>query len=1018
MGENRRCMRYVFPTFLALATVALLGLLLPCHPLPAQQAEELLHRAGFDVDGSAPGWDLDWWSGGGVWNVDGGTLNGQGNAWAAYEEARWGGAGRYIYRFRVNYLAGGLHVNIQAEGERRYAVGLRNENDLLRVNIFKDGPGAEPGVEVLLGDFPISQITPFWVEILVQDGWIGVYVEPYLEEPMLVYEDDDPLPPGVFAFETLEDGVVQIDEVEVWGPPEQEGLSDLIVADVDWQLEDEVDLLEVRVRVRNEGQIESGDSDVYAELISLQEGNTAPLPPLLPGQEEDVFINLGYPRELRGEIVEVFIHVDPGQRVDEMDEENNFAGLEVQIRPMDVTDVPSESTDTPVSQRGDGDDDGEGIDLIILLIIIAGVLTLVLGGLVYGLIRALRGQPGPEPEAEPEKRRPPPIPIPPVRLLRIWLSEGGSGEGAVLHDRHPLRADAIYTLHLQIQPRGSQRETASSGEGKRLRVVLFSPEADFHFNPEPVFLNVPEQGASNEVHYSVRVKRVGHVKLRASVYYGNVLLQSALLEADAIEEGETDRSGSAVSRLTDYVASADLRAPDRLPQPVVSLFTNQASDSSHWIGLFAGGESAPSSFRSGMLHEFGAREMSGMAGELRTLLTDIQGRGRYRFSASSADPQQRVEQLERDLTRLATRGHSLYNALFFPRLGADERADALLHFQELLRDPGVVSVARCRADVPSIPWAALYDLHLDTNAPLALCTVFKQQLVVGQDLLDYPATCRVQADCPLNNDDGLTVCPFGFWGFMHQVEQPLQQVSPTSVDEVPPQLASEAYEQSCRIERVPGDAVEVAVAYYPRLRDVGQHLSDLQALARSRKAHVRTEDERDGVIQGMLRGGGFHLYYFYCHGEVEGNLVRLKLGPADHPGYLAAADLNPRWRLNWRGKPRSLVILNACETVAMVPERVGELMLQLRFLGSGGAVGTEIQVRTELARQVGTQLVKGILDGHSLGEAFLDIRRQLLRQYNPLGLAYAYHAPATLHLHTPGDCEWCRAHLGEGSIQS
>jgi hypothetical protein len=478
------------------------------------------------------------------------------------------------------------------------------------------------------------------------------------------------------------------------------------------------------------------------------------------------------------------------------------------------------------------------------------------------------------------------------------------------------------------------------------------------------------------------------------------------------DQGERAGDESTLSRVTDYVASLDLRALERLPQPMVNLFTNRAADGSHWIGLFAVGGDVPESFRTGMLHTFGPQELGRAAGELRTLLTEIQGRARYHFAAgSSADPQQRVEQLERHLVRLATRGRGLYNALFFSRLGAAERADALLRFQELLQEPGIISVARCRSDVTSIPWAALYDLYLDTNAPLALCDVFKQQLLVGQDLLDYPNTCRAQATCPLRDDDGGTVCPFGFWGFLHQVEQPLQQVTPTTVDEVPVELKSDAYEQSSTIERARGAEVELAVAYYPRLPGVEQHLNQLQALAGRGRVQVRAEDEREKVVKEMLRLGGSHLYYFYCHGEAKGHLMRLKLGPADQPGYLAAADLDPGWRLNWRDKPHPLVILNACETVAMVPERVGELMGQLRFLGSGGVVGTEIEVRTELASEVGTRLVRGIVDGLSVGEAFLDLRRELLREYNPLGLAYTYHAPATLHLHTPERCAWCRSHM-------
>jgi hypothetical protein len=695
------------------------------------------------------------------------------------------------------------------------------------------------------------------------------------------------------------------------------------------------------------------------------------------------------------------VAVDLGRRVEESNERNNSVQATVETEPI-LLDTPETPTRPP---ENGGGFDGDGL----FLVVGGAVLALALGALVYRLVRGPRDESGPEPEREPEEPSPPVIPPPPVRLLRIWLSEGATGEGDVLSDRYPLQVGALYTLHLQVQPRGTQGEAAESsekGRGKRLRVVLFSPQTDFGFVPEAVFTILPEEGASSEVHYPIRVQRGGHLKLRVGVYYGNVLLQSALLEAEVQGGQGRGLTRPAVARVTDYVASLDLRALGQLPQPKLSLFTNRASDGSHWIGLFAVGGSASPYFRQGMLHTFGPGELASAAERLRALLTEIQGRGRYRFEGTGS-----VEQLERDLVRLATQGRGLYNGLFFSRLGADARADALLHFQELLREPGVISVARCRADATSIPWAALYDLYLDTHAPLELCGVFKEQLRRGEDLLDDPATCRVQGGCPLHNDDGRSVCPFGFWGFLHQVEQPLQQVTPTTVDEVPPQLRSEAYEQSCVIERASGEEVEVAVAYYPRLPQVEEHLRDLQALAHRGQMEVQAEDERERVVKAMLRRGGFHLYYFYCHGEVEGNLVRLKLGPANRPGYVGAADLDPRWRLNWRDKPRPLVILNACETVAMVPERAGELMLQLRFLGSGGVVGTEIEVRTELAREVGVRLVESILEGRSLGEAFLDLRRQLLREGNPLGLAYTYHAPAGLHLHAPEGCAWCRSRL-------
>jgi hypothetical protein len=928
-----------------------------------------------------------------------------------------------------------MHVSTNVDQQHgRYAVGIRNNEGRYRVNLFKEAPWSEFTDLVVADD--LDRDVPdhnfgFWVEILVAEGYLELYIRDGYDiafgeipthawddsdRPVLRYQDENPLPSGTLAFETLDDSLVQIQEVEVWGPPAQPGLPDLFVQDYEWYLQGE-EALVFRVGVTNQGEIASRSSEVYVELVPTEQGTTEPLRSLAPDEREDVFLSLPLPQELRGSTVTLWADVDPGGQVEELDETNNTVQIEVDLPPPDRPATRTPRPTTPPEPL----EDGRGDRRLIWLLILIGVVGSA--GLLFGLSRLLRGKPRPEQTPDGERDDLPMLPLPPVRLLRIWLSEGGSGGGDVLDDHRPLIAGSVYTLHLQIQPRGAQREeisdvAANHGAGKRLRVVLFAPESDFIFTRQALFLTLPDQGASSEVRYPIRAQQAGHRTLRVGIYFGNVLLQSAVLEADVRTEGGWRPGPPAISRVTDYVASLDLRELGALPQPRVSIFTNRSADGTHWIGLYAVGGSAPESFRQGILHTFGPDELAVVAQELRTLLTDIQGRAQYRFGESRMpDPDSLVARLERDLTRLAVQGYGLYNALFFSRLGADERADALLQFQELTRIPGVIAVARCRADANSIPWAALYDLYLDTNAPLELCGIFKQQLLRGQDLLDRPTACRGQPGCPQRGDGSRTICPFGFWGYVHQVEQPLQKVTPTSVDEVPAQLASEAYEQSALIESGSSADPAVAVAYFPRLPGVELHLGEIRTLAQNERVEVRTEERRDSVVRDMLRQGGFQLLYFYCHGDVAGNLVRLKLGPADDPGYLAAADLDPRWRLNWRGKPHALVILNACETVATTPERVGELMYQLRFLGSAGVVGTEIKVRTELAREVGTWVLKGLLQGDSVGEAFLGLRRHLLRAGNPLGLVYTYHAPASLHLHASGSCAWCRSRLGGRAIR-
>jgi len=76
-------------------------------------------------------------------------------------------------------------------------------------------------------------------------------------------------------------------------------------------------------------------------------------------------------------------------------------------------------------------------------------------------------------------------------------------------------------------------------------------------------------------------------------------------------------------------------------------------------------------------------------------------------------------------------------------------------------------------------------------------------------------------------------------------------------------------------------------------------------------------------------------------------------------------------------------------------------------LGACGVIGTDIEVFTTIAAEVGDEVLSQLFaaGGKRLGRILLDVRRELLREYNPLGLAYVSYAPASLHIHRPG-C-WC-----------
>jgi hypothetical protein len=497
--------------------------------------------------------------------------------------------------------------------------------------------------------------------------------------------------------------------------------------------------------------------------------------------------------------------------------------------------------------------------------------------------------------------------------------------------------------------------------------------------------------------------REGRVQVRACLFYGGALLQSGALSAPV---GASARGG--VAEQLDYLSSANFADLDRRLQPAATLFTNQSADGTHWIGAYsryAAASQSTSPQAVGLLKTFDSQTLAALAEQLRAELESIQGQNPYRYDARLTH-EQRMARLEGDLTRLARCGWKVYHNLFLQD-GDEQQWDQL----PSLERPGVVTVARCQ-EGPSIPWAALYDRPLYDAPTLQLCGYFKQEMnrlregeVPGFRERDGKIPCYGAAHCPLTGPERrTTVCPFGFWGFTHQVEQPIQALP--EIDRRPKDLAQ--LNQVDRLARRQNAPVQLGAGLNPRILDSAAHMTELNQLAQATGAQMALSDTRDEVLQLLLRQD-VHLYYFYCHGREQGQQFRLVFGPPEKETAVAASDLDPRYD-RWAGEQRPLVILNGCETVKLTPEVMHGFLGTLRGMGASGVVGSEIPIHAHLAMPFGRALVQAILTGSSMGEAFLDLRRKLLEQGNPLGLVYTAHASAALHLHDE-DCAWCRVHL-------
>ncbi len=1040
-------------------------------PARAQQGSEKLYSEDFE-DGVAQNWNTRL-NGAQGWVVDGGRLYGSDGAAAIFEQAVWDDT-VYSFRFNPGDMQGNLRALFRASQAGRYALDVFRLGDTLYMSLVLERAGQEAATldrwEGVAGEADLS------CRIVQQQGRIQVYLNSggaflaaAVDTPELDAKVAEPLPVGTIGFAVLPASFAWVDDLLILGP-----------------LESATYFVSGRVYDTRKNPLAGVSLDLYGAPKPGLKGNSSRM---LDRSITDGGGSFRLKASLDYELRFYGIHHPRQVCCAPLDSRPATGGYRVAVDWLEyetplweheldgnvfvderlITPTPSEtlpatpvlaailtaqagptttprstptvtpaSSETPVPQatareRAAATPEPERravwpwVAGLAALILIGGSL----GGFIW-LLRALgKPPPAPEPQAprqvseEPQEPEPPDQPfapvIPPLRLLRVWITQGRAENRRRLTDREALSVGQDYRVHVQVPAVVAPRPgSAAGGEAPaHLAIVIFVPQDDFEIDHTPATLRVPPLDASSEIQRKFVPLHSGKVQMRICAYYGGLLVQSVVVEADVVAAGEP-MEGGRVERQIDYVADATLSQMTQMQRPTLSIFTNRAVDGSHWIGVYSAASSGDPVLSSGFMQTFSETELRERGRELRELFSLLQGGRPYRYQDALPLDSQKLARSENDLVRLALAGWKVFHSLFLARSGEVDydRLPASLR-------PGLISVARCRGESPTLPWAALYELRLDTGqaGSLHLCPVFKEQLAANvwspdgkslvqrHDLLDHPRACRELVDCPLKGPERLrTVCPFGFWGMVHQIEQPVQLVTPTPVDQLPPELSQagdpQRTGQTAFLVRRAEDHLRLAVGVYPGIPDASLHLQELQSAGPAGMLDFTAAQERNQVLE-MLEKGDQHLYYFYCHGVIRGQEFRLLFGPAGQEQYLSAADLDPR-ETHWQGALRPLVILNGCETMRLTPELIHGLLGVLRQLGASGVVGTEMPVVTLLARPVGVQLVHGLSTSFSIGECFLQIRHNLLRQGNPLGLAYSFYASASLHLHDPQGCAWCQ----------
>jgi hypothetical protein len=580
------------------------------------------------------------------------------------------------------------------------------------------------------------------------------------------------------------------------------------------------------------------------------------------------------------------------------------------------------------------------------------------------------------------------------RSAQMWLENAAEQE---VPAESPLTELGEYYLNFELAKEIHSTATSARLPSDQLRAYFATSnklDLDIVFYADPAYLRIDgyrfeltlqRWGATPIIRTKLVPLKKGVHQVRACVFYKGTMLQSLALQVGVEQPGKP--------AVVDYTGVDTFQGITRLPQVAYSLWINDTGDK-HWIGVYTT-KDALSDLEPFALETPSTTAVSQAVAPTRKALALLEGddgtaNAAYLFSAELTASDELTKEQDARFIELAKAGYRMFTAMMQPSDTPDD--DYVPKLKKRLKTADqILSIARLD-DQSSVPWALIYDQRIDPADPnLTACPRYKRTQPDGTKLVHSPSACREQADCPLKSADTLrqTVCPFGFWGFRHQIELRLanQTGGVNAVDRT-------------RIKSVDKPPAAAAMFDFP---ESPAHLASLGALV---DAGEPLKD-RNKVL-AALRAGDRSLYYFFCHADQdEGVHLRIAPGQLIEPASIAARfeAEDDGWELSKWSVQRPLVFLNACQSIALDAQLISPFLDKFFGLGASGLVGTEVRVFTELAASLATALLTRMITNHeSLGTALLQVRREMLGNGNPMGLAYAVYGSAALHFHREKNC--------------
>ena len=465
-------------------------------------------------------------------------------------------------------------------------------------------------------------------------------------------------------------------------------------------------------------------------------------------------------------------------------------------------------------------------------------------------------------------------------------------------------------------------------------------------------------------------------RVRIGVYYRNNLIQSLLVTA-WIDRSElhSELQGDGQRALVDYTLTATLSDFERLPSRTLSILTDDNASGSHRVVVKNGSEQV-------LAFNLTEGQMRGAIDAVRTALHDVHieestnwlhsQRRINRYDANNAKPR---DAFVADLKLMAPLGQTLWVRLL------EDRSRTVW---DRLGQPATIQISRISSSFV-FPWALVYDIPLEPGASFAECRLLRDWERASEVISPTAQRCPYEQEHTLN-----TICPFGFWGFKHLIEQPPSVPEGRSLA-----LVVQAVNHPFHL--VAGLSLDLPD---PALST--EHLQHLAPVV----SCASLPDLRQRLAEPV------EMIYFYTHGRHQDlpgraqSTPTLALGTSD----LLLPETIAAWRRSswpadhWQGTS-PLVFINGCHTVEITPESLVSFVDSFANASAAGVIGTEIAIAQRVAGEVAEEFFRHFRAELTVGEALHRTRIHLLLKGNLLGLAYTPYCSTELRLSTTGHCQ-------------